>query len=167
MAFFKENNKVSKISKLAESIIKSDKMTTSEVIEYIGNLMEQGYSTDESYRMLYEKAYDKVLTKEVADEWVKSMSIPDMSDRSTGMKWSCEQTTDVGNKINVNWKDIDKVEWYIVMNMMYSDFYQVFKTIERQDDAILYGRMAKAWLYDDDVENCHDKLFNYYFYVVK
>ena len=155
-----------KISELAESIIKSDKMSASEVIEFIGEQMETGATTSEAYHKLYEKVYGKIITREVADAWVRSMSIPDNTDRNTGMKWSLDTTTEVGNKININWHEIDKVEWYCVMNMMYADYWCVAKYAEKQDDAMFYAKLAKAWFYDDDIEDIESKTYKYYFDVV-
>lgn len=86
------------------------------------------------------------LSLEEADEWVHSM-------HPHGAHWT-KQQTDSANKHHYH--DID---WYAVLNMMYSDFYDESYTDER------YIKMAERWFEDEDVGE--HKTFNYYHYVVK
>ena len=60
--------------------------------------------------------------------------------------------------------DCDPVEFYAVMNMLYSDYGKVFK---KHDVATMqfYVDMAKEFLEDDDAVK--NKLEQYYKYVVK
>lgn len=156
-----------KISELADSVIKADKMTVNEVIDFIGHEMETGSDVVETYHKLYEKAYGKVLTRDIAEKWVKSMAIPEMnSERTTGQKWGFETAVEVGNKVGMDWHEVSKIDFYVVLNMMYSDYYRTAKTIEKQNDGMFYANLAKEWLYDEDVINPENKLFNYYFHVV-
>lgn len=128
--------------------------------------MENGAKSSDVYCSLYEEAYGKIITREVADCWVKSMDITDETDRPNGMKWSYDTAVEVGNKIGINWKEIDKVEWYCVLNMMYSDYYCVAKSFDLQDDYMYYAKSAKAWFYDNDVADVNAKTYNYYFHVL-
>lgn len=139
-------------------------MTAGQVIDYIGMEMEKGAKTGDVYKSLYEKAYGHEITRELADTWVKSLEVSDGSDRGNGMKWSYEATTEAGNKIGIDWREVTKCEWYVVMNMMYSDYYRSAKYAEKQNDAMFFAHMAKDWIYDEDAPE--DKLYRYYFAVI-
>lgn len=54
---------------------------------------------------------------------------------------------------------LDKWDWWVTLNMIYSDFYSP------KFDTNHYVEMAKDWLMDSDVGE--GKLLNYYYYVVK
>lgn len=139
---------MSKIYKLAEMIVKDDKMSNEEIIETLAESI--GKDEKEVYRKLYEDAYGKTLTLPLAEDKVKAMSVSDNSDRPNGQKWSYEQTVEAGSKIGINWQEVPKAEWYFVMNMMYSDYYCTAKYAEKQLDPTFFAHLAKDWIYDDD-----------------
>lgn len=139
-------------------------MTPSEVIEYIGEKMESGKKADEVYKCLYEKVYGKTISRSLADMWVNSMTVTDDSERKNGMKWNYDTCTEVGNKIGIDWTSVSKCEWYCVMNMMYSDYYNSARYAEKQNDPIFYAHLAKDWVYDSDISE--NKTYLYYFGVV-
>ncbi len=60
--------------------------------------------------------------------------------------------------------DCDPIEFWIAMNMMYSDYYLVAKKFN-MNTPDFYAEMAKAFLDDKDVQD--NKLMNYFSYVVK
>jgi hypothetical protein len=153
-----------KITDLAETIIKSDKMSATDIIDFIGSEMEDGATTTEVYHRLYKQAYGEKITKELADCFVKSMTVTDGTDRATGMKWNYDTSIEVGNKISIDWHKIDKIDFYIALNMMYSDYFTVAKSYDLQNDNLFFAKMAKAWLCDDDVAS--NKMYRYYFNVV-
>jgi len=97
---------------------------------------------------LYKLAYGKHIDEELAKRWVSEM---ENKDGTVGQHWSMEETTKHAN-------GYDRNDFYVVMNMMYSDFYN------SSFDTNNYIAMAKDWLSDKDVGNC--KLLKYYFFVV-
>lgn len=99
--------------------------------------------------ILYEAVYGKRITREMADKWVSHMK--------PLAKWTFEGTTDVMHQKGLN---LDPVEFYVVMNMLYSDMHNVF-----EEDLDKYVMAAKDWLQDEDV--AEHKLYNYYKHVVK
>lgn len=110
----------------------------------------------DKYKMcLYEMAYGKVLTKEMAEKWVESM-IPKA-------KWDYDTTTSVKKSYGIN--DIDDVSFYVVMNMLYSDMGNLLGDGETEDSVSNYIQATKDWLKDEDVEK--NKLYNYWKYIVK
>ncbi len=56
-------------------------------------------------------------------------------------------------------------EFFVAMNMMYSDYCKVFRKFGVGDKVDFYACMAKAFLDDKDAHT--DKLARYYEYVVK
>ena len=98
------------------------------------------------------------MDKRQAENWTRHMK---NEDGSTGARWTFDEVHKVMQQNNV---DCDPVEFYAVMNMLYSDYGKVFK---KHDVATMqfYVDMAKAFLEDDDAVK--NKLEQYYKYVVK
>lgn len=157
---------MSKLKRLAETIVKDGKMTSDNVIRFLIDTIEDGDSDGSEFEDLYKAAYGEKINKSLAESWVNSMAVTDGSGETSGEKWNCEETTEVGNnaKIQIDWSKISKVDFYIAMNMVYSDFYSVAKAIGMQEDPVFYGRLAKAFLDDDDAID--NKLYHYYFCIV-
>ena len=105
----------------------------------------------------HRKHSDREITKEKAQKWTKQMK---NSDGSTGAHWDFAQTKALGEKLGIN---VDPVEFYVAVNMMYSDYCGVAKKFGL-DTADFYGHMAKAFLEDKDA--APDKLKNYFEEVV-
>lgn len=93
-------------------------------------------------------AYGAHLGEYLAKQWVSHM---DNKDGSVGAHWSWEQTSQYA-------KDYDKSDWYAVLNMMYSDYYNP------KFDTADYVQLANDWLRDKDVPD--GKTLRYYYCVV-
>ena len=83
------------------------------------------------------------VTPEKAEEWTKEMK---NEDGSKGPHWSMEQTKGVKDKLQLN---VDPVEFYVAMNMMYSDYCGIARKYGI-DNPEFYAHMAKAFLNDKD-----------------
>ena len=154
-----------KVEHLALNILHNDKMSAEDIIKHIASAIDEDIDCTQEYKELYETAYGEKLSPEVITEWVKSMDITDGDEeRHNGQKWTLEQTTEVGNKLGVDWNKMNKYEFYAVMNMEYSDRYKTAKKFGLENEPSYFGSMAKDWLCDSDVKS--NKLFNYYFDVV-
>ena len=146
-------------------------MTVREFIEKIGNnrniedmtklgemledvlyeIKEQDPDEFQKYKMkLYEMAYGKKINEEMADDWVKSM-------QPVGLHWIMEETTGAMRKLGYNF---DNIDFYVVANMMYNDYYDLVK-----EDETLVLKLAKDWL--DDEDSAENKLYNYWKYIIK
>lgn len=99
---------------------------------------------------LYEIAYGKVINKEMADNWVKSM-------QPAGLHWTMEETTNAMKSLNFN---CDTIEFYVVANMLYNDYYNILK-----DDEEMILKLAYSWLKDTDAKE--HKLYNYWKNIIK
>lgn len=105
---------------------------------------------------LYEIVEGKRVNEEKAKEWVSGMLPP--------AKWSMIETNKVKEKFNV---EIPEIDFYILMNMMYSDYGDVIG--EPTDDNILekYIKLSEDWYYDEDVGiKGAEKVYNYRKYIV-
>ena len=150
-----------KIRKYIEKIGENKKI---EDMEKLGDMLADIiYSTKEShpeiyekYKMkLYEMAYGKVLTKEMAEDWVKDMK--------PMAKWDYDTTSVVKKQFGI--EDIDDISFYVVMNMLYSDMSNVLGDGETDESLSAYIEATKDWLKDEDVSK--NKLYDYWKYVVK
>lgn len=109
----------------------------------------------DKYKMeIHEIANGKVITKEMAEDWVNSMK--------PAAKWTFDETSSVRKQYNIN--DIDEISFYIVMNMMHSDMFDLVGNGDTNDSVIKHIQATKDWLGDIDVAK--DKLYNYKKYVV-
>lgn len=98
------------------------------------------------------------LTKEEAMEWMKGMK---NEDGTQGPHWTIEQTNQVKAQKGIS---ADPTEFYVAMNMMYSDYCKTAKKLG-VNEADFYACMAEAFLDDQDAQP--DKLARYYAYIVK
>ena len=140
------------IEKIVDNDNPEDMKELSEILEEVMYKLKD-YNKDcfKKYKMrLYEMAYGKVLNQDMAIEWVESMNPP--------AKWTMEETTQVKKQYGI--MNISDVDFYVVMNMMYSDYHKVIG-----ENLDMYVKMTTAWLDDADVEE--GKLYNYKMYVVE
>lgn len=99
---------------------------------------------------LYEMAYGKKISKEMAEKWVKNM-LP------IGEYWDIEATTDAMNSLGYN---DDAVDFYVVANMMKNDYNDL-----TDEDETLALKLAHDWLNDKDARDC--KLYQYWKHIIK
>lgn len=120
------------------------------LIELITDLKHTDYSKYKAIEYnMYKQVNGSHICEELAKEWVSSM---ENKDGSIGGKWTIEETEKYNN-------NHDKYDWYVVMNMAYSDYCNKDFTINN------YVDLANDILNDKDA--CPDKLLRYYMYIVK
>ena len=119
--------------------------------DLICDLKEAHYEEYEEYENeLYELAYGKKVSREMAVEWVNSM-------KPVGEYWTIEQTTNAMQTLGYN---IDMVDFYVVANMMMNDYNDLL-----EEDEELALRMAYDWLNDEDAKD--NKLYCYWKHIIK
>lgn len=99
---------------------------------------------------LYEIANGKILNEEMAYKWVNNM-------KPVGEHWTIEETTNAMKQMGYNLNNID---FFVVANMMYNDYYDLVK-----EDEELALKLSYMWLNDED--SVKDKLYEYYKYIPK
>ena len=100
------------------------------------------------------RMYPGKFTRDMAEEWVGKMTAPD---GARGGHWTYEQTEQVRKQKGLN--DLDPCEFYITMNMLYSDYQPVAAKLN-VNNVDFYVAMTKAFLDDEDA--APGKLMNYY-----
>lgn len=98
------------------------------------------------------------LDEHTAKEWVSGMQ---NADGTTGPHWTMEQTKQVAAQKGVT---CDPLEFWIAMNMVYSDYFGVAKKFNI-NNTDFYVELAKAFL--DDKDAGEGKLARYYEFVVR
>lgn len=101
--------------------------------------------------ILYESLYGKVISEEMAKEWVHSM-LP------YGQHWSISEAYSLAKQYDTSIKEI---EAYVIMNMIYNDYHDILK----DEDTSIYAKLTKGWLEDEDAKE--DKLYCYYKNIVE
>lgn len=106
---------------------------------------------------------DEELTMEEAQEWVKHM-VGNGPSAYEGARWELHEVKEFAEKLGIPTNEQAFIDFYAVMNAMYSDYTPVAKEfgVHRPE---FYAAMAKAWICDiDAVDN---KAAAYYRHVVK
>lgn len=141
------SNDINKLKQLAELEI--------DTIDILKDYSKSEYESIEND--LYEIIEGKKLNREMADEWVASMT--------PKAKWTYEQVEQTVNKYNLN---IPYIDAYVLFNMLYSDMQNALGTGDTEDSINRYINATKGWYFDNDLKiNGSEKLYNYYKYIVK
>jgi hypothetical protein len=128
--------------------------------------MSAGYKGREEMSRRQGSGYDMgqgpkvmpVFNRQMAEEWVSQMQ---NSDGTRGPHFSTEKAKEVMKQYNV---DCDPLEFYVVLNSLYSDYDQALKK-NNASNLELYACLAKAWIEDKDA--VPNKAAAYYTYVVQ
>lgn len=144
-----------------EKIIKDD---TQEGMDKLGEAFNNAFEyikehDKEMYKKLelklYEGAYGKVLNEEMAKEIVHNMK--------PMAKWTLEETNQVHSQFGIN--NISPLDFFVVMNMMYSDMKNVLGDGATPESIEKYVVATKDWILDEDAKE--GKVFCYFNYIVK
>lgn len=98
-------------------------------------------------------------TRESAMAWTGDMI---NADGTKGPHWSMEQVKKVMDQRGI---DADPLQFYAILNAVYSDYCAVAKRHGVGDKIDFYVDMARAWLDDPDADK--DKAARYFEYIVK
>lgn len=142
------------VSELIAEVKREGKVSTDALLMMLSESIQNGEDPMCVYKDIYKKAYGEHLSEKICREWVNNMTL--------GQKWSMDQTTDVGQRMGINWGIMTKCEWFAALNSSYSDYHKVGQEYQIEEDADFYAGLAKAfWLEDDDVKG--KTIFSYYF----
>jgi hypothetical protein len=133
----KDSNKMDKLGEMLEKLIY--------------NLKDEHEEEYEKYKTeLYELAYGKKISREMAVEWVNSM-------KPLGEYWTIDQTTNAMQTLGYN---LDSIDFYVAANMIMNDYSDL---LEEEEELAL--KMAYDWLNDEDAKD--NKLYCYWKHIVK
>ena len=125
-----------------------------QAIEVLSEIMHDLQKRYPDYYRKYDKRLEEIyrhnqMTKEEAQEYVGKMK---NKDGSYGEHWTYDQTTEY-MLTHPELRDLNRVCFYVAMNMMYSDYYKPTRTTDT------YAMLAKDFLTDPDGKS--DKLKRY------
>lgn len=126
------------LKKIREKNIDPEKVD--EIFESMLNTLKK---VDPDAYMEYKMKLEKLMytiTKEDAERIVRNM-------KPKGQMWSYEQ---VKRFIESKGYEDDFVDWYLVMNMCYNDYYNTAKTYGLQNEDDFYYNLAKDFIEDPD-----------------
>lgn len=102
------------------------------------------------------------------DEEHARLAVGDMQneDGSKGPHWTVEETTSVASQYGINLKseEFNKWDWFVAMNMMWSDYYKAVVSMTGNSNVKSFAELAKAWLSDKDISE--GKMWHYYAYIM-
>lgn len=108
---------------------------------------------------LYKEKYGAHINQELAESLAEGFAVTDGSSRENGIKWTMSETKEVGLKVGVDFDKINKCEWFLVMNMVYSDHYRTAKK-RGLTEPTFFADLALDWFMDADAKP--EKTFNYF-----
>ena len=111
----------------------------------------------------HEHKYGPHFNEECAEWCVSKM---ENEDGTMGAHWSIEETTQVAQQygINLTSDKFNKYDWFVSLNMIYSDYYRVVMSMFGNSNTQFFVELAKAWINDKDVPE--GKTWKYFQYVV-
>lgn len=129
------------------------------------NLLEKGFRIlkSELCANVYEAINGPHFDEEHARYAVEGM---ENEDGSKGPHWTVEETTSIANQMGINLKSEkhNKWDWYVAMNMIYSDFYKAVVAITGGASTKHFAELTKAWICDKDISE--GKMWHYYVYIM-
>lgn len=124
------------------------------------NLLEKGFRIlkSELCANVYEAINGPHFDEEHAKYAVEGM---ENEDGSKGPHWTVEETTSIANQMGINLKSEkhNKWDWYVAMNMIYSDFYKAVVAITGGASTKHFAELTKAWICDKDISEGSPKVW--------
>lgn len=122
-----------------------DKLATA-LEKHEGSLLEKGFTIlkSELAANMYEAINGPHFDEEHAHYAVEGM---ENEDGTKGPHWTVEETTSVANQMGINLKSEkhNKWDWFVAMNMIYSDFYKAVVAMTGSANTKYFAELAKAW----------------------
>ena len=114
----------------------------------------------------YRRDYGEELKLSRSDmkRWKKMLK---NGDGTTGEHFSADQMREVSHQIGARYDEYDEMDLCMTANMLYSDLCEALRPlVPKEKEAMVYAKMAKAWLEDDDGPEGSEKLALYYYCIV-
>lgn len=146
--------------KLIQKAMMAENVDKKELSDLIAMLLENNESKHAAYVKLYDYIYGDTLCRDKCEKWVESM----VSGNEHGQKWSIEEIESLAKRLEIDFSDFTKYEFYAVVHMMNYDYKDAFTSMGTTLDATGCAKLALAWFNDEDAPSGKTK--NYYFHVV-
>lgn len=154
----------SELEMLEQKVEKTGKLSCQE-IQYVNVLTNSLLNLDKIKSEHYPEEMEKYgdYSKDYVSEWIGVM---ENESGERGAYWTKAETTDVAKNNGITFDTITEDDWYLTMNMIYSDHSQIAKKYG-VDSISYYVDLAKQWLWDSDTKQGKCKLMSYYKNIVK
>lgn len=146
--------------KLIQKAIMAENIDKKELAELLATSLECKEPKHDAYIRLYDYIYGDTLCRDKCEEWVDAM----VSGNEHGQKWSIEEIESLAKRLEIDFSDFSKYEFYAVMHMMCYDYKDALVSMGVSPDAAGCAKLALAWFNDEDTPSGKTK--NYYFHVV-
>ncbi len=104
------------------------------------------------------------LKKKNISEWEHKLR---NADGTKGAHFNMQKVMGVAERMGVHFNNFSEKEFAVTMNMLYSDYCEALKGMIPPDkEDMIYGKMAKAFLEDEDAPEASEKLALYYYCIV-
>lgn len=115
------------------------------------------------HRIIRIKAYEAEHGPHFNDEHArKAVNKMENEDGTRGQHWSLEETTALANQYGIRLDEkINKYDWYVALNMVYSDYYRVVVSMTGSNNTKYFVELAKAWMHDKDIYEPFKHYTNY------
>lgn len=143
------------IKKLDEKASKLGKLNPQE-IQYIKALMSIITDIEEINEDRIEEEIEEIIPI-----WISELI---NEDGTKGAYWTKSETSEVARNNGIDFYNITEDDWYMAMNMVYSDYSDIAKKYG-VDSVSFYVDLAKQWLWDKDTIQGEDKLLKYYMFI--
>lgn len=89
------------------------------------------------------------------------------ADGSAGEHFTAEHIHEAANQVGATFEEYDEKDLCMAANMLYSDLCEALRAlIPRDKEAMIYTKMARYWLEDEDGPQGSEKLALYYYCIV-
>ena len=125
-----------------------------------------GEFTDRRGRDYADEGGGESLPRRELEEWGEMLV---NADGTKGEHFTAKKMEDVARSIGVKYDAYTPEEFAFVANMLYSDFCKAMKGLVPTDperEAMAYGKLAQAWLEDEDAPEGSEKLALYYYCII-
>ena len=122
------------------------------------------YPRRRDYRDYGEHEGEVMISPKHIKMWEKELK---NADGSHGTHFEESQLMPIAQKLGIKFDMYSEEEFVLVANMLYSDFCEALKSIVTPErEHIVYSKLAKAWLEDEDAAQGSEKLALYYYCIV-
>lgn len=119
---------------------------------------------DREYEDYGEKGGEMKLSRSDMKKWKHNLKNADGSD---GEHFTAEHIHEVANQVGARFEEYDEKDLCMAANMLYSDLCEALHSlIPREKEAMIYAKMARYWLEDEDGPSGSEKLALYYYCIV-
>ena len=132
--------------------------------DYRGGDMRNDYRSDYGDDGYYGEKNEMKLSKSDLKRWKRMLK---NSDGTMGEHFNADQFREAARQIGAKFDKYDEMELCMTANMLYSDLGEALRPIIPKDkEAVLYAKMAKLWLEDEDGPEGSEKLALYFCCIV-